>query len=477
MQDNRNIRMLKKIMLLLPLCLGTTGLMAQGISVLDALFSAVQMYTLGYSEGGNAPLVEIARWMAPLATAGGIVMAVRSLQTRLSCFFTYHRGNSVAVYGDSEEKSAFLARLDNRGMDPGDRFVKANSYVLLDNEEKNFAFYNQYRDRLADAQVYLKCSSLSPQHAASENLHLYSPEESAARLFWKSQSVYRISRDRNHRMDIALIGFDRLGEELLLYGLQYNIFHPEQAITYHVFGGDAGFLLMRPGMARLTDQVVIHDAPWFTQLPMLEQAAMILVTQQHDRLNLLRQLTLALPRQQFHVFAPAHCGLELMDHQDQVQTFDWTQPATDPENLFLDTLNLRARRLNLRYAHLYSGVEETEANERAQWSKLDPFTRYSNISSADYHEVQQGILRAEGISPRYSQIPDMWKERLSELEHIRWCRYHYLNNWSYGIPANGARKDPKARIHASLADYQCLSESEKDKDRENIRVLFTIEED
>ena len=314
-------------------------------------------------------------------------------------------------------------------------------------------------------------------HHTTPNLHVFSMTEIAARLFWRSQEVYSVSREQNHKMDIALIGFDRLGEELLLYGLQYNIFHPEQSVTYHVFGSDTGFPLMRPGMAKLTDHVAFHDSPWYTQIPALEQAAMILVVQQQDRLNLIRQLTLALPRQKFHVFAPAHCGLDLMDQKERIHLFDWKQLAADPQNLFLDSLNQQARRLNLRYAHLYSGVEETIINEQLEWSKLDAFTRYSNISSADYHEVQREILKAEGIDARYDKIPEQWKERLSELEHIRWCRYHYLNNWSQGVPANGAQKDPAARIHVSLVDYRQLSEAEKDKDRENIRILFTLEED
>lgn len=64
-----------------------------------------------------------------------------------------------------------------------------------------------------------------------------------------------------------------------------------------------------------------------------------------------------------------------------------------------------------------------------------------------------------------------WFETLAHLEHIRWCRYHYINNWQHGKPENG-RKDKAKRIHADLVPYESLTEAEKDKDRENIRILF-----
>ena len=65
-------------------------------------------------------------------------------------------------------------------------------------------------------------------------------------------------------------------------------------------------------------------------------------------------------------------------------------------------------------------------------------------------------------------------ELLAELEHIRWCRYHYLNSWKHGVPENGARKDPARRLHADLLPYRELTEAEKQKDRDNIKVLLSV---
>ena len=65
-------------------------------------------------------------------------------------------------------------------------------------------------------------------------------------------------------------------------------------------------------------------------------------------------------------------------------------------------------------------------------------------------------------------------ELLAELEHIRWCRYHQFHNWRMGISKNGARKDATLRIHKDLIPYDELTEEEKEKDKDNIRMLLKL---
>ena len=86
--------------------------------------------------------------------------------------------------------------------------------------------------------------------------------------------------------------------------------------------------------------------------------------------------------------------------------------------------------------------------------------------------MQQKMLTLAGI---VDPIGTPWLEQLAELEHIRWCRYHYLNNWTYGIPENGKNKDPHRRIHTMLIPYDRLSDQEKEKDRENVRILLALD--
>ena len=63
-------------------------------------------------------------------------------------------------------------------------------------------------------------------------------------------------------------------------------------------------------------------------------------------------------------------------------------------------------------------------------------------------------------------------DKLSELEHIRWCRFHYINYWKYGVPENGKNKDEKRKIHSCLKGYYELPEEERRKDSAMIAELL-----
>lgn len=130
--------------------------------------------------------------------------------------------------------------------------------------------------------------------------------------------------------------------------------------------------------------------------------------------------------------------------------------------------------LNLNYAHLYNGIVKNSDNREAEWAKLDGFTRYSNVSAADYHEVRLHMIKKLGWSEDGEKLNIEQLEFLAELEHIRWCRYHQLNNWKLGTPENGNRKDPANRIHLDLIPYADLTETAKQKDRENILLLLSF---
>ena len=57
-------------------------------------------------------------------------------------------------------------------------------------------------------------------------------------------------------------------------------------------------------------------------------------------------------------------------------------------------------------------------------------------------------------------------ETMARVEHIRWCWEKRLNGWRYG-----KTKDPVRKTHPSLVDYEELDESEKDKDRELVKLI------
>ena len=70
-----------RLLLLCPLLLGVVGFTAvDRMNPLDALFNCVQMYVLNYGETPGNVWVELARWTAPLATAGSVLLLISSVK-------------------------------------------------------------------------------------------------------------------------------------------------------------------------------------------------------------------------------------------------------------------------------------------------------------------------------------------------------------------------------------------------------------
>ena len=467
----------KIILFLLPLISGMVGLvLLSGEPFLNSLYQCIGMYLLNY--GGTPPnlWVEIARWAAPLVTASWVIMAIRALRRILGGWMRYLAWDSVAVYGTGPTKRILLEQLGHRGVDGENGMIRAHRYILIGSEEENFTFYQEHQQELKNRQVYLQCRSLSIQSNTNPALRFFCPEENASRLFWRQRGMYELSRQQGHRLQIVLLGFGKLGEELLLRGLQNNIFSPDQSITYHIFGMTDRFSAIHPGIAQLTDPVIFHKEPWYTQLPLLETADLLLVLEQENQTQLLEDLLLATTRKEIDAFVGGTLAGCPLAEQKRLRLFVWEQSAFDLDVILDDLLLARAKAINLRYSHLYSGIEETEKNLELEWRKLDAFTRESNISAADYHSVRLAMMEAMGLSVNTTDWPPQTLELLAELEHIRWCRYHYLNNWVFGHPENGRRKDPALRLHADLVPYWELSEAEREKDRENIRILLSVKD-
>ena len=467
---------IKWLLLLLPLLLAFIGLTAEGETPLNALFAGVTMYSLNWGDPpGNIP-VEIARWLAPLATVGGVALLFEPLLRSLRARRMYLSGRSVAVYGDPDFYEALKKGMEDSHVTLGkDKLLPAHRYVLLMEEAENLRFYLEHREKLEQREVYLRCSSLRSQELRGGRLHLYSVEEVGARLYWKQADLYSQYERSGPELRIALIGFGPLGEELLLWGLQDILFSPDQKICYDVFGDPGDFTLLHRGLKFVDDPVRFYG-DWKEHIERLQSADRILVCRQDDQLLLIEELLFALNGLTLDVLAAQPSELSLLEAGERLRVFPWKEKALLPENLFDDRTLTRAKAINLRYAHLYSGIEETPENAESEWNKLNSFTRYSNISAADFHEICLQMMRRWGCVSASDLGPERL-ELLAELEHIRWCRFHWLNNWSYGEPVNGKAKNTAARTHSNLVPYAALTEEEKEKDRENIRTLLSIKPD
>ncbi|MBR6518100.1 MAG: hypothetical protein IKT63_00315 [Oscillospiraceae bacterium] len=462
----------KYIFIAVPMIMGIIGYgLMEGAPLLQSIYISTSLYGFGADDIPPNIIIEIARWLGPVATASTFIIIVKFIRRSFLNRFAYIKGNSTAVYGPDAEKEAILEQLGFCGIDGRTGFLKAHRYILLGSEEENLAFFNRYKNEISGRDVYAACSSLSAQSVAHHNLHLFCPEETAASVFWKEHCIYSLSKSKNHKLKIVFIGFEKLGRELLLSALQSNIFSPSQQIDYHIFGDADGFCNIHHQIDKTEDNIIFHYKQWHEQIALINSADMVIVLSQENQAQLLRSLTLACSCEKIYFFSAVDYITDIMENQDRLVSYKWKEVASTVDNILESTLFRNAKQLNLRYAHLYSGTEETSENAEKEWQKLDTFTRYSNISAADYLDIMKIILKEENQGNSVETMSAQWFETLAHLEHIRWCRYHYINNWQYGQPEKG-RKDKTKRIHADLVPYESLTEAEKDKDRENIRILF-----
>jgi len=140
-------------------------------------------------------------------------------------------------------------------------------------------------------------------------------------------------------------------------------------------------------------------------------------------------------------------------------------------------LQTLARNIHQRYQ---------EENPRSPgWDELDYFTIRSNEAQAEHLEVKLAMLglarpgtdsRSGWTKEEFSQkVEQFGRETLAKLEHIRWCRFHWLHNWRYdSLPGEDRHKDAQRRLHRHLVPYEQLEEEVKDYDRHSIDSICQI---
>jgi serine phosphatase RsbU (regulator of sigma subunit) len=78
----------------------------------------------------------------------------------------------------------------------------------------------------------------------------------------------------------------------------------------------------------------------------------------------------------------------------------------------------------------------------------------------------------KGFKPFALHLNEEEIETMSRVEHIRWSWEKRLNGWTYG-----SIKDDIKKTHPSLIPYEELSESEKEKDRELVKLIPALLQD
>ena len=222
-------------LLVIALLCGIIGQLIAKETVSNAIFKTLMMFVLGFFWDPANVLVDIARYLAALFTFSAIVTVVFSAFQILLDRLRGTKKGSTFVYGNDENAKVFLEN-NKKAIHGINGFVEADNYVLLDEEEKNLIFLMDHREDLKDKHIFMKTENLPGVLYRSNNLRAFSPEEQAGRKFWERYNLIEQAYDEEgnpRKLTVSLIGWGKLGEQILFFGLMANSFAD---VTYHIFG-------------------------------------------------------------------------------------------------------------------------------------------------------------------------------------------------------------------------------------------------
>lgn len=327
----------------------------------------------------------------------------------------------------------------------------------------------------ADCEVY--CMTEHEPDGIPERHHCFDPYDCCARLYWRRFPL--CSEDET----VVIIGEGKYAEAILACGLELNVTACEMHTQYVVFGSCDNFLRNHHQLSAFLslgapdphrDSLIVSDQPWNADPALLGSASRIVLCAdcEADTIEKLTEL-----KRFFPVSCPVHAKLSLPF--DDVSCFGGVEELFSPELVIRSGLNETAIRLN----EIYRGSVQGNA---PAWNGLSSFARRSNIASAEHLRVKVRMLLGEeavGEKPLSAEIckkayavfaaaDEEQRERYRRIEHLRWMRFHFMNNWRCAEKRNNT-----ARLHPLLVPYERLSRENQLKDDFAWELLRSLSED
>ena len=509
------------------LALGVWGYAALGFSLLDAGYRTLQLFALdGPAEsGGGHPALALARFTAPFAlVAVSVLAAVAVVGRRLRHAARLRRvGDHTAVLGLSDGSSDLAMTLLAMGEDV--------TVVELDSDHPRLPELKRAGGLVVAGDAVQEMNQRLARVAESHRV-VVSTGDDGRNLAAAEIAVRQLQGTRRSTIHV-LIGDFWLHEELAR--TEFTTVEPEGAAVDFVHRVDyeaATFVeavCSHPAAARITTdpvvlagggercrRVLVHLArrlllfgegarimvdddvwestvrPLLPSCPWLEEALVreaghaavartcLVAESESDGAALGTALRSAGRHRTADTFVltDAEISDALLPGSSRVHVIPSGAVASQPENLYahswLDTM-ARARHQIYCASELRRGVTPSQNTSIRPWTELPESLRESNRDFArsvaqvlEKLPVQLAPLRdLEGATPAAF---DNSIEELARREHDRWAADLSHRGWRRGP----APKDPIARTHPLLVDWEELGEEERDKDRDSIRSIPTM---
>ncbi len=455
-------KVLMTTIIFLPFILGTIGFLIQGESFSDAAYYAFALYAVNPLHEESNILIEITRWLAPAVVASSLLLFIKTVSQNIFNFFVCLKKDSVTLYGNTTEVEILKSNIKNSIISPKNTISGSKNHIIMfDNELDSFRFFNENKNEFSNKNVFIKSNSIDMFKNDNKNFKILNFEELISKDYWNSRKLTDFLDSCPNEYNIAIIGFDSLGQKLLDYAILNNIYSLNQKICYHIWGDSKYYSEIHSDLILMNeDQIIFHNSQWYEDIEALSKTNRLIFSST-PTINSLIMLSEKYPQMDIDCFNFDENIINALN-KPQIKSFGQSHKILTRDNLLMNDTYYWAKHLNYTYACKYNEVSDPDntLNIEKEWEKLDSFSKNSNICAANYHTIRQAVIA--------HNKPSIME--LAEMEHIRWCRFHYLNHWRFGLTETN-KKDSKNRIHPCLVPFKDLSETDKQKDIDSINVL------
>ena len=464
-----------RLFLLVPFAIGTVGYLQLGYPWYKALYGSFCFYFVSVYSTESSVLLDIARWLAPFCLATGLLYSLSGMMGYLKKYGISLRKDATVIYcDDAELENAKILRAavprsiveEFSAKNDGKLYPDVpNQVLMLGDDMKNLEFAYQQQAMLRNKNVFMKLQKVDSNLLDKSHIRYFNVYELIGSVFWKKYPLFRETGTNLEDVHVAIIGSTELAEKLLVGAILNNLFHTEQKITYHVFGDQKAFACMYPHFKTMNkDEVVVHEESWMERFEMLKGMSRIILADE-DNLRNLGLLLYMCPDVTLYVYSQEIVDLPKYYRSNRIVGFGRNENVYTKDNIMGDSRYYMGKELHFRTLMAGKPVDESMVNilKEREWRKIDGFMQSSYRAIADAYDLYTDYLE-------YNDIEEHKMSEMTQLEHIRWCRFYFLHHWKYGVPENGALRDEKKYIHRSLVPYEELPQ--EDRDRERIRIEF-----
>ncbi|MBR6401740.1 MAG: hypothetical protein IKS17_11075 [Firmicutes bacterium] len=448
------------ILFLVPFVLGTIGYYMNGISVIDAFYGSFALYMVNPVLDEKNIFVEVARWLAPVTLANGLVLVVKEWREKIKKRIYSLKPNTIVIYGSANNTSLLKSIIPNSIVADNNEIYKTEEIIVsFSNDNETLSFLDTNSLALKGRKVYAELKEINPQYMDKCEIKFYNTDDIIAREYWKKRNLVNFYKSHKLKLDIAIIGENNAAVQILEKALLNNLYSIKQQFTYHIWDSNRLYENLHKDFDPMNDdKIIYHHGDIKEDINMMPQMDRIIIcyNAEHSFLNALFELC---TENEIDFLGDSGKYIDFFYDNKNVHFIDADKKYITDENIRTKKQYEDAMDLNYKYASRYG----TAAAPEEEWDKLNNFLKYSNVAAADYHDIRLIIMEADNTA-------DV-DEQMNELEHIRWCRFHSINHWKYGSDEKG-KKDVKKRLHPCLIKYSELSAEDKAKDRETIGLLL-----